>query len=104
MIPTSRTLAAWHAFTDAMGASRSLSTFAAFKEAVGPLAEEAERLPYVHGDSRVDRWQVEIGLAAAPPNGSPPEGFEPLAAWHFAADGGDYTVWERPLRACEVAR
>ena len=96
---------AFQAATDAPEHKRN-----AFDRIAGPLlrrAHEAEAArptaaPYVHGDPRVDRWQVSVGTGQTPPVSAAPAGFEPLAAWSFAGITDGWFTWERPLRACEV--
>lgn len=76
----------------------------AFERAV-QLACEAFA-PYVHGDPRVDRWQVAQS-GYHPPNDHEtgmPDGFEHLAAWSLVGPAAAGFVWERPLRAVEVPR
>ena len=105
----------WAAFREAANAPDP--SRAAFESVAGPLLQRAhdaeERAatvpaallalaPYVHGDPRVDRWQVSVGTGQTPPVSAAPAGFEPLAAWSFAGITDGWFTWERPLRACEV--
>lgn len=90
---------------------------ATFRATVAPIvrrlvdAEERAALapamiaPYVHGDPRVDRWQIAKTGDLDPPSVPVGMGYEPLAQWCFAAASDDgWIVWERPLRAVEVPR
>jgi hypothetical protein len=100
MSPHLATMAAWHAFTDSMGSASGPSTFDAFKAAVMPIAEAAAQRPFVHGDPRVDVWEIYGSLRDGDrPPVDPPTGTEALAAWHFLAfHPNGHAVYERPLR------
>lgn len=89
--------AAWLAFRETSNAPPSAEGH--FKAAL-LSCEPPEVRPYVHGDPRVDRWQVEpggtstLGGRLEPLEGTP-SNFEPLAAWTFLPA---IECWERPLR------
>lgn len=113
--PVAGELAAmWAAFREAANAPDS--SHAAFESVAGPLLQRAhdaeERAasvpaallalaPYVHGDPRVDRWEVSEGGRHAPTHPAV-AGFEPLAAWTPLCPSGAGFMWERPLRHCEA--
>jgi hypothetical protein len=95
----------FRAATDAPDQKRN-----AFDRLIGPLLQRAHdaeaarpaALPFVHGDPRVDSWQL-LASGHHPPNVvAAPAGFEPLAAWTPLCPSGAGFMWERPLRHCEV--
>ncbi len=104
--------AAWETFREAVNPPAHLAICEHFTAVVRPLivaarSADASRTvaPYVHGDPRVDRWQVVTSGDYPPaPDRPAPDGFEPLAAWSvmWPAHGIGF-VWERPLRHCDVA-
>jgi hypothetical protein len=98
--------AAWVAFRTAADAPDHKRE--AFERIARPLivaahAADASRpvAPFVHGDPRVDRWEIGQRAGLTPPPLLPPAGFEPLAAWRFVCVTDGWFMWERPLRHCE---
>jgi hypothetical protein len=104
--------AAWETFREAVHPPEHLPIRRHFDDIVGALLRRAHAAeakatptpaPFVHGDPRVDRWQL-LGSGHHPPNvGAAPPGFEPLAAWAPLCRDGAGFAWERPLRACNPA-
>lgn len=80
------------------------STFARVVRPFIEAAEQAGPAPYVHGDPRVDCWELHTGGTDPRPFIKRPaaDGFEPLAAWSPLCPAPTGFVWERPLRAVEV--
>lgn len=102
--------AAWETFREAVNPPAHLAIRRHFDDIVGALlrraiAAEAKATPaaapFVHGDPRVDRWEIYEGGRHAPAHPAV-AGFEPLAAWSLVCPSGAGFMWERPLRHCEA--